>query len=93
MWIKLLILSRNFRCWESEVSFSLFGSICLRSKGKLLKMLSESKCFGWRDKESRWWNKDIDKVNNEKMKCFKFLYKCNNINIENWTKYHNNIGN
>jgi len=56
-------------------------------------MLSESKCFGWRDKESRWWNKDIDKVNNEKMKCFKFLYKCNNINIENWTKYHNNIGN
>ena len=48
-------------------------------------ILGESKGFGRRDKETWWWNEDVQEKVKNKRDCFKAIHLCDN--TENWEKY------
>ena len=50
------------------------------------EVLGESKGFGLKDKESQWWNENVQEKVKYKRECFKALQLCNN--TKNWEKYH-----
>ena len=74
------------RVWEIEGNASFMWEEMANGIRKVAKeVLGESKGFGPKDKESWWWNENVQEKVKYKRECFKALQVGNN--TENWEKY------
>ena len=72
--------------WESQESANIMWKNMAKKVEIVAKeILGESKGFGPRDKETWWWNEDVQEKVRNKKNCFKAIHLCNS--AENWEKY------